>query len=146
MNKYLAIVPIRAGSQRVKNKNLRSFAGSSLLEMKLIELLKLRDVVDVVVNSDSEKAIKLAAEMGLLYHRREPFYASSACNNSELFQHLAETSPGEYQTLLYTPCTSPFITSDTIRQAIQLYESSSCDSVNSVNLKLSIICGLMGNP
>ena len=30
-----AIIPVRKGSQRVKNKNIKPFGGSSLLEIKM---------------------------------------------------------------------------------------------------------------
>ena len=30
-----AVIPVRAGSTRVKNKNIKPFAGSSLLEIKI---------------------------------------------------------------------------------------------------------------
>ena len=33
--KLTAIIPVRAGSQRVKNKNLKPFAGSTLLDIKI---------------------------------------------------------------------------------------------------------------
>ena len=36
--KLLAIVAVRSGSQRVPNKNIKKFAGSSLLEIKLKKL------------------------------------------------------------------------------------------------------------
>ena len=38
-NKLTAVIPVRAGSQRVKNKNLKPFADSTLLDIK-IETLK----------------------------------------------------------------------------------------------------------
>ena len=37
--KLTAIIPVREGSQRVKNKNIKPFAGSTLLDIK-IEILK----------------------------------------------------------------------------------------------------------
>ena len=38
-NNVIAMVPVRAGSTRVPNKNTRPFGGTSLLQLKL-ELLK----------------------------------------------------------------------------------------------------------
>ena len=37
--KLTAVVPIRKGSQRIKNKNFKPFAGKNLLRIKL-EMLK----------------------------------------------------------------------------------------------------------
>ena len=35
MNKITAVIPVRQGSQRVKNKNFKNFCGKSLLEYKI---------------------------------------------------------------------------------------------------------------
>ena len=37
-----ALIPVRAGSQRVKNKNIRPFAGSNLLEIKVKQMLSIK--------------------------------------------------------------------------------------------------------
>lgn len=37
--KITAVIPIRTGSQRVRDKNLRSFADTNLMELKVKTLL-----------------------------------------------------------------------------------------------------------
>ncbi len=58
MKKLTAVIPVRQGSQRVKNKNFRSFAGKSLLEHK-IEIVKKINVDEIIINNDSEKDIEI---------------------------------------------------------------------------------------
>ena len=87
--KLTAIVPVRQSSQRIKNKNFRSFAGQNLLKVKLDILKKITFIDSIVVNTDSEEALSIAEEFGVEHHRREEYFASSECNNSELFQNLA---------------------------------------------------------
>ena len=41
MKNITAVIPVRQGSQRVKNKNFREFAGKSLLEHKIDVIKKL---------------------------------------------------------------------------------------------------------
>ena len=51
MSEITAVVPTRKGSERVKSKNTRPFAGKSLLEVKLdrlIELKKVGSIKDIV--------------------------------------------------------------------------------------------------
>ena len=63
MNNITAVVPTRAGSERVKSKNTRPFAEKSLLEYKLITLLKLKEsgyIQDIVVNSDCEDSKRIS--------------------------------------------------------------------------------------
>ena len=56
-----ALVAVRSGSMRVKNKNLRPFAGSSLLEVKVKQLMRIPnldgvDTVDEQVTIAKRKA------------------------------------------------------------------------------------------
>ena len=39
-----ALIPVRQGSQRVINKNIKPFAGTSLLEIKINQLKRISDV------------------------------------------------------------------------------------------------------
>lgn len=121
--KIAAVIPVRKGSQRVKDKNLRPFAGTSLLEIKLNMLLKVPEIDSIVVNTNSEAAIELVEEDYLgtkvTYHRREEYYASSQCSGSEFFKHLAEVT--DTDVFIYTPCTSPFVKPETVSKCIRQF-------------------------
>ncbi len=102
-----AIVPVRKGSQRVKNKNFKPFADSNLLEIKLNTLKQIKTIDKIVVSTDSIIAIEAAKRLGIEYHERDSYYASSECSNSEFFENLAENIKGDY--LMYVPVTAPLI-------------------------------------
>lgn len=55
--KITAVIPIRKGSQRVKDKNLRPFADTTLLELKIQNLLEVPELDEIIVNTNSEEAI-----------------------------------------------------------------------------------------
>ena len=94
--KITVVVPVRKGSQRVKNKNFKPFADSNLLKVKL-DVLKQVDVIDdIVVNTDSNIALQIADEYAVSKCVREDYYASSECNNSEFFQNIAENTDTDY--------------------------------------------------
>lgn len=131
MKKLVAVIPVRAGSQRVKDKNIRAFAGKSLLEHK-IETVKQLPVEDIIVNTDSEEAIEIAKREGVSYHRREPYYASSQCSNSEFHHYLAEVTPAE--NILVAQVTAPLIKKESYLQAIDEFLKSGCDSLMSVRV------------
>ena len=57
--KITAVIPVRKGSQRVPNKNLRTFADTTLLELKIQTLLQVPEIDEIVVNTDSEEAIEM---------------------------------------------------------------------------------------
>ena len=54
MFKYTAVIPVRAGSRRLKNKNISKFANSNLLENKIDILKKVNLIDNIVVSSDSD--------------------------------------------------------------------------------------------
>ena len=49
--KITAVIPIRSGSQRVKDKNLRAFADTNLMELKIKNLLQVPELTSIVVNT-----------------------------------------------------------------------------------------------
>ena len=57
--KITAVIPIRSGSQRVKDKNLRPFANTTLMENKIEMLLTVPELDSIVVNTNSEPAIEI---------------------------------------------------------------------------------------
>lgn len=57
--KITAVIPIRSGSQRVKDKNLRPFADTTLMENKINSLLKVPELDSIIVNTNSEEAIEI---------------------------------------------------------------------------------------
>lgn len=54
-----AVIPIRSGSQRVKDKNFRPFANITLVENKINSLLQVHELDSIIVNTNSEEAIEI---------------------------------------------------------------------------------------
>jgi len=121
--KLLAIVPVRKGSQRVKNKNIRKFSNTTLLEIKLKNLKKISDIDEILVSSDSKEMLKIAKKLNVSTHVREKYYASSKATNSEFFKNLAENISSDY--VLYSPVTTPLISQKTIKKCINLLKKNS---------------------
>ena len=141
-----AVIPIRKGSQRVQNKNIRPFGNTTLLENKIGILKKAGIFDDIIVNTDSEEAIAMAVANGVSWHRREPYYASSACSGSEFFQHLGIVT--DCDVFCYCPVTSPFVTVETMKKCLALYQEKmgeGCDCVSTVS-DVKEFLWLDGNP
>ena len=94
--KITVVVPIRKGSQRILNKNFKPFAGKNLLAIKLDTLTKINVIDEIIVNTDSELALEIADEYGVGKFKRDPYFATSECNNSEFFQNMAQTTETDY--------------------------------------------------
>ena len=135
--KITAVIPVRKGSQRVKDKNLRPFAGTSLLEVKIKALLQVPEIDSIVVNTNSEAAIEFVEEeyagTKVTYHRREEYYASSQCSGSDFFKHLGEVTDTDI--FIYAPCTSPFVKPETVSACIKkfLEDNGEHDCVSTVS-------------
>lgn len=122
MKKIVAVVPIRKGSQRVKNKNFKKFCGKSLLEHKIITLKKVKGLDEIIINTDSNKAISIAKKFGVNYFKREDYFASSKCTNSEFWANVASETKSKF--ILFTHCTSPIISAKIYEKTIKSFFSN----------------------
>ena len=137
--KIVAVIPVRKGSQRVRDKNLRPFSGTTLLDNKIQSLLKVPELDEIVVNTNSEAAIEIVEKeyvgTNVRAQRRDEYYASSQCSGSEFFKHLGEVT--DTDVFVYAPCTSPFILPETVSRCIQLFTTGfgngECDCVSTVS-------------
>jgi len=147
MPKLIAVVPVREGSQRVKDKNFKPFGGQNLLELKLAKLKQVPGIDAIVVNTDSDEAIEIAERLGVGHFRRDPYYASSSCINSDHWRNLAETTEADY--IMHTLCTSPLIALDTYSKVLEAYRlqvlGGTHDSVNTVH-KIKKFLWMDGKP
>ncbi|GGZ76668.1 acylneuraminate cytidylyltransferase family protein [Algibacter mikhailovii] len=131
MKKLVAVIPMRAGSQRVNNKNFKPFAGKSLFEHKLDQVLKL-PLDDIIVNTDSDYAIEIAIKKGVKYCKREPYFASSKCSNSEFHEYLARVT--EAENIMIAQVTAPLIETESYLKAINEFYYNDCNSLMSVKV------------
>ena len=131
-NKIVAVVPVRKGSQRVISKNTRPFAGTCLLELKLKVLQQVSGIDEIIVNTDCERSVEIAEQLGIAVHRRQPDFASSIVTNDVHWRHIAQVT--DTDVLMMAQTTSPMIKAETYEAAIQEYVNSVglYDSINSV--------------
>ena len=132
--KIKALVAVRSGSQRVVNKNIRPFAGSSLLEIKLNQLKRIPNIDGIVVNSNDDKIIEIEINMGCEVVKRDEYYASNQVSMSEVYRNMAENVNADV--IAYINATNPLLNDRTIVQAIENYKKniSQYDSLNSAHL------------
>ena len=61
--KFLAIVPARKNSKRIKNKNLIKFKNVTLVENTLKQIDKIKDISLSVISSDSNKILNYSRKI-----------------------------------------------------------------------------------
>ena len=130
--KMTAVVAVRAGSQRIKNKNIRPFSDTNLLELKLQLLIKVKNIDEIIVNSDSDAMLKIAEKYNVKAQKREAYFASSEATNSDFHKHIGEVTNSDF--IFLAPVCSPFISVKRHEEAIDLFLNSDCDSLTSCEL------------
>lgn len=116
-----AIVPVRGGSERVVNKNMRPFAGSTLLEIKVRQLLAVPSLAGVHVSSEDRAMLDLAERLGATPHERDPFYATSSVPMSAVYAYMAGQVDAEH--VMLTHVTNPLADAAVYERMNALYEA-----------------------
>lgn len=130
-NSVVAVIPVRAGSQRVKNKNIRPFAGTSLLEIKVKQMLRIKELDGVIVNSESDEMLDLAKKLGAQPVKRDPYFASSTVPINEVYKNICENTNSDI--ILYANATNPLLKDETVSNAIKTFEQAKKDGFDTLN-------------
>jgi CMP-N-acetylneuraminic acid synthetase len=138
----IAFLPCRKGSQRVKHKNIREFAGikGGLTKIKIKQLVDCEKIDKIFVSTDDEEVIDICkgvldtSSKEYVIDTRPKELATSETSTDELIQYVSTIIPeGE---ILWTHVTSPFITSTVYNDAITVYkqlkEKQDYDSLTTV--------------
>lgn len=126
-----AIVPVREGSRRLKNKNIAPFAGSNLLINKLNQLKQVKEIDNIVVSSDSELMLQMAKSQGVHTHKRAPEFCDEKSKTfGEVVAHICSSVDGD--DILWATCTAPLVFPKHYREAIKLYRQALLDGYDSL--------------
>lgn len=133
----LGIIPARAGSKRLKNKNIRPFVGATLTHFAIRQALGSNLLDKIVVNSDSEDVLTIAANFeGIEILKRPAEFATDTSPAIEYMKHTVrvfEEKGWIPDLLVIIQPTSPIRTGGDIDQTIQLLlQDDSADSAVSI--------------
>ncbi|SMX89427.1 N-acylneuraminate cytidylyltransferase [Brevibacterium antiquum] len=125
----MAIIPARGGSKGIPLKNLQKVAGISLLARAINAARSTPSIDRVVVSTDHEgiaaEAIRSGAEVS---HRPADIAGDTASSESALIYTLASLGE-EFDTTVFMQCTSPFIDSASIDNAVTAVRDGDADVV-----------------
>lgn len=120
MPKVTAVIPVRAGSRRVPNKNICPFGDSNLLIRKIRQLKEVSGIDEIVVSSDSDEMLKMALEEGVSIQKRPLEYCDEKSKTfNEVVEYVASTVSGDI--LIWAPCVCPFVGPEKFEEALQAY-------------------------
>ncbi|MDP1547491.1 MAG: acylneuraminate cytidylyltransferase family protein [Anaerolineales bacterium] len=120
--RIVALLPMKANSERVKGKNFRDFCGKPLFRWVLDTLLEVQEIDQVVINTDARHIL---AEKGLvetdrivIRDRKREICGDAVSMNLVLADDVANVPADLY---LMTHTTNPLMSAATIRGAIAAF-------------------------
>lgn len=124
--KLNAVIPVRKGSQRVKNKNFKEFyKGLSLLDIKLNSIKNISIFDSITVDTDYKEIKNSVEKLGFNFKLRNTHYASSNISNSEYWSYFGN-SYDEYVVMLNV--TNPLLKTSSIVDFIDKFKQSKFDT------------------
>lgn len=126
--KIVALLPMKANSERVKAKNFRNFSGKPLFRWILDTLLEIEEIDQVVINTDARHILADACLVDsprvMIRDRRPEICGDLVPMNMILADDTANVPADMY---LMTHTTNPLMSADTIRKAMKAYEAGLAD-------------------
>ena len=128
--RIIAEIPARAGSKRVKNKNLRLLNGKPMISYVIEEAKKSKMLTDVYVNSDCDKIGKFAKDLGVKFYKRPIDLGGDFTTSDEYnYDFINSISP---DILVQINPVCPLIESDDIDNIIKHFVDNNFDSLVTV--------------
>lgn len=128
MMNILAIIPARAGSKGIPNKNIRIVGGNPLIYYSIKNALDSKLITDIIVSTDSSEVKIIAEQMGVKVKWRD----ESLCGDSiTLDAVVADAIPREinYDYIVTMQPTSPTLKVNTLDAAIEYAIDRKLDTV-----------------
>lgn len=125
-----AVVPCRAGSERVRDKNTRPFAGfeGGLLELKLQQLVNVTEIDNIIVSTNDPvvkefvRKFSETTDKPISINNRPDELADSFTPMSKFIQYASELQ--EEGTMLMTHVTHPLVTAETFSELIAAWRQA----------------------
>jgi CMP-N-acetylneuraminic acid synthetase len=119
MTKITAILPMRAGSKRIKDKNILKVNGKPLYSHILDTLIFSKRIGKIVINTDINKIDKKYLRRKKIIMLERPKSLRGNCNINLVIQDTIRRVKGEY--FLETHATNPALSAKTIDRAVSEY-------------------------
>lgn len=134
-SEIVALLPIKAHSERVTGKNFRNFAGKPLFSWILDALTQVEAVREVVINTDAREILEdhgLSDGGKIRIRDRKPELCGDMVSMNRILEDDIQAVPAKLYLMTHT--TNPLLSSETIRNAIEALEAApNKDSLFSVN-------------
>ena len=111
--KILAVIPARAGSKGIPNKNIRIIGGHPMIYYSIQNAMKSEMITDIIVSTDSQDVRIIAEQMGVKVHWRKPeLCADDVTLDAVIFDAIPRNEKWDY--IVTMQPTSPTLKSKTL--------------------------------
>lgn len=121
-NRIVALLPMKANSERVKGKNFRDFCGKPLFRWILDTLLEVQEIDQIVINTDARHILAqnglIETDRVVIRDRKPVICGDTVSMNLVLADDVANVPADLY---LMTHTTNPLMSAATIRSAIAAF-------------------------
>ncbi len=136
--RIVALLPMKANSERVRGKNFRIFNGRPLFQWVLSSLLAVEEIDQIVINTDARHILAengLSESNRIVIRDRKPEICGDFVSMNVVLADDVTNVPADIVVMTHT--TNPLLTADTIREALRFYSKGraerGADSVFAVN-------------
>ncbi len=126
--KIIAVIPARAGSKGIPNKNIRIIGGHPLIYYSISNALNSKYITDVIVTTDSPEVKIIATQMGASVHWRDASLCGDAVTLDAVIYDAIDCSKSWDYIITMQP-TSPTLTIDTLDSAIRYAIDNELDTL-----------------
>lgn len=137
-NRTVALLPMKANSERVKGKNFRDFCGKPLFRWVLDTLLDVQEIDEIIINTDAREILTqngLREDQRISIRDRKPELCGDRVSMNLVLKDDVENVDADVY--LMTHVTNPLLRAATITHALETFRqakiSGTADSVMSVN-------------
>lgn len=122
--KAVALLPMKANSERVKGKNFRDFCGKPLFRWILDTLLEVKEIDKIVINTDARHILAdhglVDSERVMIRDRKPEICGDLVSMNLVIADDVANVDAEVY---LMTHTTNPLMSADTVRRAMAAFDA-----------------------
>ena len=131
INNYLALIPARKNSKRIKNKNIKLLNGKPLIEYTIIEAKKSKLLDKIIVSTDSPTIKEISEKNGIkVYKLRSKKLSSEKAKMLPVLKNalIVNNLRKKAKTIVLLQPTSPLRSAKDIDKAISLFIKKKSDS------------------
>ena len=125
MERVVALLPLKANSERVRGKNFRDFLGKPLFRWMLDELLGMPEIDRVVINTDAADKLRAAGlpeSPKLTLRQRRPEICGDFVSMNRIIEDDIFAVPADVY--LQTHVTNPLLTAETVRGSLARFRQA----------------------